>query len=169
MKAHIQTEGLDHSYAQVHFNNGHAPSILRSGSMGVENVNALIKSTRFGRSKAGLRTLYIRCTQIFLVSNLQKIAYWDAKLSEVTYFYNIPLYYIIFYDIALYFIILYYILLYFIMFYYVCLYLIICYYILLYLIIFYYILLYFIILYYISLYFSNMVNYGVKSCKFEII
>ena len=91
MKSHMQTEGLDDSFARVHFNNGRAPSVLRSGSMGVENINALIKSTRFGRNKAGLMSLYIRCTQIFLVANLQKIEYWNDKLREVLciIFYNI--------------------------------------------------------------------------------
>ena len=87
MNAHIRTEGLDESFAKVHFANGLAPSKLRSGSMGVENINALIRECSYSRHKAGLLTLYIRCTQIFLIANLKKILYWNDELSQVMYCY----------------------------------------------------------------------------------
>ena len=82
LQAHITTE-TDYKYAEVMFNNGMAPSVLRSGSLACENVNSFFRTANFGRNIYGLFTLYARCTQLFLAVNLQRIRYWQDKMDEV--------------------------------------------------------------------------------------
>ena len=82
LQAHIKTE-TDYKYAEVMFNNGLAPAVLRSGSLSCENVNSLFRTANFGRNIYGLFTLYARCTQLFLAVNLQRIRYWRDRLNEV--------------------------------------------------------------------------------------